>query len=199
MKPLLTIACLVLLLTTALAVNADIARPRPAPSQSNNKTTVSNLQIVPDAEARIARLQVRQSDLKELLVALDGTTPGKPIAASITQSGPRTIIAGLLLFASLSVAGVWFARSARSGFGKGHKAAVIAVIVMVTIGAAAIITRGNAGPPPSYAWRNLPTALAEGRAVSGQVVIEVVPDDQLSGGMKLTIPLRKKNANGEEE
>ena len=32
----------------------------------------------------------------------------------------------------------------------------------IIIGAAAIITRGNAGPPGSYRWRNLPQALAEG-------------------------------------
>jgi hypothetical protein len=203
MKPILAISCFVLLLaTTALSINADIARPRPVPSPTENKFMYSSLQIVPDAKANNARLQIRQSDLKELTVALNGAPSSKPLAASITHSGTRTIIAGLMLFASLSFAGVWLARASRSssGVGRGQKTVAIVLVAVATMGAAAIITRGNAGPPPSYAWRNLPAALAEGRATGGQVLIEVVPDDQLpNGGMKLTIPLRKLNAKGEEE
>src|SRR5258705_269098 len=68
----------------------------------------------------------------------------------------------------------------------------------VVLGAAAIITRGNAGPPGSYRWRNLPQALAKGESTTGGVDVEVVPDDQLSGRMRLIIPLKKQNAPGEE-
>ena len=203
MKPFVTISCLVLLLaTTAFSINADIARPRPAPSAGDNKYIFSSMQIIPDAKATNARLQIRQSDLKQLTVALNGAPTNNPLAASITQSGTRTIIAGLMLFASLSFAGVWLARASASGssVGRAQKAVAIVVIAVATIGAAAIITRGNAGPPPSYAWRNLPAALAEGRAIGGQVIIEVVPDSQIpDGGMKLTIPLKKQNAKGEDE
>jgi len=202
MKPFVAIACLVLLLATALSINADIARPKPAPSAAENKYIFSSMQIVPDAKATNARLQIRQSDLKDLTVALNGASTSNPLAASIMQSGARTIIAGLLLFASLSFAGVWLARASRSsaGLGRGQKTLAIVVIAVATIGAAAIITRGNAGPPPSYSWRNLPTALAEGRSTGGQVIIEIVPDSQIpDGGMKLTIPLKKQNAKGEDE
>jgi hypothetical protein len=162
----------------------------------------TSLQIVPDAKANNARLQIRESDMKGLSTALNGVATSKPLAASITQSGTRTIIAGLLLFASLSFAGVWLARASRSssGVGRSQKTVAIVLIAVATMGAAAIITRGNAGPPPSYSWRNLPAALAEGRATGGQVIIEVVPDDQLPDhGIKLTIPLKKQNAKGEDE
>lgn len=200
MRPLLTFSCVVLLLATALSIRADIARPRPAPSQTDTKYIFSSLQIVPDEKATNARLQIRQSDLKELRAALDGASTSGPIAASITTSSSRTIIAGLLLFASLSFAGVWLARTWRSSASVGRTQKVaVGLIAIATIGAAAIIVRGNAGPPPSYAWRNLPAALAEGRTTGGQVLIEIVPDDQIpNGGVKLTIPLKKKNPGGEE-
>jgi hypothetical protein len=201
MKRFFAISCLVVLLGVALSARADV--PRPKPSQTENKHIYSSLQIIPDPKATNARLQIRQSDLKDLRAALDGTSSSRPFAASITNSPTRTMIAGLLLFASLSFAGVWLARTrTRSGSGPGRtqKTVAIVVVAVATIGAAAIITRGNAGPPPSYAWRNLPNALAEGRATGGQVIIEIVPDDQIpDGGMKLTIPLQKKNGSGEEE
>ena len=197
MKRLFAIGCLAVLLGAALSIYADV--PRPKPSQTENKHIYSNLQIVPDSKATNARLQIRQSDLAELRAALDGTPSSRPFAASITNSSTRTMIAGVLLFASLSFAGVWLARG-RSGFGRTHKTVAIVVIAVATIGAAAIITRGNAGPPPGWSWRNLPKALAEGRATGGPIIIEVVPDDQIpDGGMKLTIPLKKKNAKGEDE
>lgn len=199
MKRLFAISSLVVLLGVALSARADV--PRPKPSQTENKRIYSSLQIVPDSKANNARLQIRQSDLAELRAALDGTPSSRPFAASITNSPTRTMIAGLLLFASLSFAGVWWARSrSGSGLGRTHKAVGIVVVAVATIGAAAIITRGNAGPPPSWSWRNLPNALAEGRSTGGQVIIEIVPDNQLpDGGVKLTIPLQKKNGNGEEE
>jgi hypothetical protein len=106
-----------------------------------------------------------------------------------------------LLFLSVSFFGVWLARAFRSGSGlrRNQKVTAIALIV-ATVGAAAIITRGNAGPPPSYRWRNLPTALASGQSTAGSVLLEVVPDDpNASTGIKLIIPLKKQKANGEEE
>ena len=73
------------------------------------------------------------------------------------------------------------------------------MLVVAVIGAAAIITRGNAGPPGSYRWRNLPQALAEGKATAGGVDIEIIPDDARASGanMRLIIPLKKSNP-GEE-
>ena len=73
------------------------------------------------------------------------------------------------------------------------------LLVAVVLGAAAIITRGNAGPPGSCRWRNLPQALAEGKPTAGGVDVEIVPDDQMNGRtMRLIIPLKKQNSPGEE-
>jgi hypothetical protein len=106
------------------------------------------------------------------------------------------------MFLSVSFGGVWLVRAFRSGQGlrRPEKIAAIALIAVATVGAAAIITRGNAGPPPAYRWRNLPTALAGGQSTYGPVILEIVPDDPNSSiGMKLTIPLKKQKSNGEDE
>src|SRR6185369_6227978 len=105
-------------------------------------------------------------------------------------SAPRTIVAGLLMFLAISITGVLLARS--SSFGRTQKAVGALVIVAVLIGVAAIITRGNAGPPGSYRWRNLPQALAEGKATIGGVDIEIVPDSESGPRMRLIMPLKKQ-------
>ena len=202
MKPLLAIACFVLIvLSSAFVVNADL--PKPKPSQKSENTTIfSSLEIVPDPKANNAKLQIHQSDLKALRAALDGQPANTTLAANISHSGPRTIVAGVLLFLSLSFAGVWLARASRSGatLNRGQKTVAVLLVTAATLGAAAIITRGNAGPPPAYRWKNLPTALAAGESTAGPVMIEVIPDDPNTGtGMVLTIPLQKKNAKGDDE
>jgi hypothetical protein len=100
------------------------------------------------------------------------------------------------MFMAISVAGVLLARS--SAFGRTQKALAAVFLVAVLIGAAAIITRANAGPPGSYRWRNLPQALAEGKATIGGIDIEVVPDNESGPHMRLIMPLKKQGGNGEE-
>jgi hypothetical protein len=140
--------------------------------------------------------------MNNLRASLDGSTQPN-VLASISSSRNRTIIAGMLLFMSVSFAGVWLARSARrnNGIGRGQKVAVIALLGIATLGAAAIVTRGNAGPPPSYYWRNLPTSLAAGESVTGPVLLQVVPDSELpNSGAKLILPIKKQqNKKAEDE
>ena len=200
MKPLLAISCFVLIvLSTAFVVHADI--PKPKPSQKSENTTIfSSLEIVPDPKANNAKLQIHQSDLKALRAALDGQSTNTTLATSISHSGPRTIVAGVLLFLSLSFGGVWLARTSRSGatLNRGQKTVAVLLVTAATLGAAAIITRGNAGPPGYYRWRNLPQALSDGHSTVGGLDIEIVADNPNSyNGMKLLIPLRKAN-QGEE-
>ena len=201
MKPFILFACFVLLSATALVVRADIAKPKPAPS-AEAKLIYSGLQIIPEPNGKGATLRIPQSTMNELVAAYNGQAPNTTIAASITNSRPRTIIAGILLCLSVSFAGVWLARASRSKstLGRSQKAVAIVLIAVATIGAAAIITRGNAGPPPSWAWRNLPNALTEGQSIIGPITIMIVPNDPNEGNnVKLTIPTKKKKANGEEE
>lgn len=174
--------------------NADIAKPK-QPEKVGKYVLHTSLEIVPDPKAYEAKLQITESDLKSFRAALDGA--GNPtIAASIAHSPTRTIIAGLLMFLSVSIAGVLFARS--SSFGRAQKVVGAVMLVVAMIGAAAIITRGNAGPPGSYRWRNLPQALAEGKSTAGGLDIEIIPDDARTGAnMRLIIPLKKSNP-GEE-
>jgi hypothetical protein len=155
----------------------------------------AGLEIATDAKAYEARLQIPASTLKNFQASLEGGG-NTTIAASIGQSRTRTIIAGLLMFLSISIAGVLFARS--SSFGRAQKTVAGVILIVTMLGAAAIITRGNAGPPGSYRWRNLPQALAEGKSTVGGVDVEIVPDDAMNGSnMRLIIPLKKQNS-GEE-
>ena len=199
MKAIQFVACIVLLVLSVVLVRADIAKPKTTPQE--NKSLYTSLEVIPDAKATEARLQIRQSTLNDLRAALNGEPRNATIASTITRSSTRTIIAGLLMFLSVSFGGVWLVRAFRSGQGlrRTEKIAAIALAV-ATFGAAAIITRGNAGPPPAYRWRNLPTALAGGQSTYGPVILEIVPDDPNSSiGMKLTIPLKKQKPNGEDE
>jgi len=200
MKAILICSLSLLFLTFTALANADIARPKQSPTANQSRVVLhTSLEIAPDSKIYEARLQIPQSQLQEFRAALDAAAGNTTIAASVTGNSTRTIIAGSLLFLSLSFAGVWLARSRhQAGAGRMRKAIAAAVIVMATIGAAAIITRGNAGPPGYYRWRTLPQALSDGHSTAGGVDIEIVADDPNSrAGLKLLIPLRKAK-QGEE-
>ena len=191
MKSLL-VACLLLLLF-AFSVYADVPKPK-TPAKTVLHTS---LEIVPDATVYEAKLQISQSDFKNFRAALEGDPGNSPIVGGLAFSAPRTIIAGLLMFMAVSVAGVMIARS--SSFGRTQKTVGAVLLVVIVLGAAAIITRGNAGPPPSWRWHNLPQALAEGKPTIGGLDVEIVPDNQMNGRtMKLIIPLKKAVTPGEE-
>lgn len=194
MKTLLSFACLLVLVSPAVA---DIAKPR-TPEQPSKIVMRRNLEIVPDGKVWSARLQLTQSDLKELRAAIDAADGQTPVVASIAQSPTRTIVAGLLLFLSVSFAGVWLARS--SSAGRARKAIVAGIVVVAVLGVAAIITRGNAGPPPGYySWMKLSKNFAQGRPTSGDLVIEIVPDEpNRTPGVKLLVPYNPKQSGGEE-
>ena len=194
MKLLLIAFCLVLL--TTFTTNADVPKPK-SPDKQAKQILHTGLEIVPDPKIYEAKLQMSQSTFNNLRAALDGGSGSSPVVGGIAFSAPRTIVAGLLMFMAVSVAGVLIARS--SSFGRAQKTIGAALLVAVLLGAAAIITRGNAGPPGSWRWRNLPQALAEGKSTVGGVDIEIVPDDQMdSRTMRLLIPLKKQNSPGEE-
>lgn len=195
MKPLLVACCFVLI--TTQTISADIAKPKQPEKPAARQVLHTSLEIATDPKAYEAKLQITESDLKSFRAALDGVSGNTTIAASISNSPTRTIIAGLLMFLSVSIAGVFFARS--SSFGRTQKAVGAVIVVAAVVGAAAIITRGNAGPPGSYRWRNLPQSLAEGKPTIGGLDIEIIPDDARTGAnMRLILPLKKQNATGEE-
>jgi hypothetical protein len=184
----LFLACSLILLS-ALSTNADVSKPE-LPVKPAKHVVHTSLEIVPDSKLYEAKLQISQSDFNSLRAAAEGGAGSSPVVGGIAFSAPRTIIAGLLMFMAVSVAGVLFARS--SSFGRAQKTVAAALLVAIVLGAAAIITRANAGPPGSWRWRNLPQALADGKPTIGGVDVEIVPDDQMNGRtMRLLIPLKK--------
>ena len=180
----LLVACS-LILFSAVSISADIAKPKPPAKQVLH----TGLEIVPDSKIYEAKLQISQSDFNNLRAALDGGAGSAPVVGGIAFSAPRTIIAGLLMFMAMSVAGVFLARS--SSFGRAQKTIGAVVLVAIVLGAAAIITRGNAGPPGSYYWRNLPKALSDGKPTQGGVDVEIMPDSPDGRPIRLLIPLKK--------
>ena len=194
MKLILSLCCLILLCGAA---NADIARPKESATPAKVLLR-SSLEVVPEANGFQARLQLSQSDLQALRAALDGSPTGPAVAAGISHSPARTIVAGSLMFLAISFAGVWLARSRR---GRTQKAVAGLILAAAVVGAATIITRGNAGPPPGYwTWRNLSKNLAENKPTSGSISIEVVPDDpNTPPHIRLVLPVEnKKKQNGDE-
>jgi hypothetical protein len=197
MKAVLFACCLVV--SSAISVMADV--PKPKTPIKPVRTLHTSLEIATDEKLYEAKLQISESDLKTFIAAINVKPPDNggisAVAGGISVSATRTIIAGMLMFLALSVAGVLFARS--SSLGRTQKALGAVVLVAVVIGAAAIIARGNAGPPGSWRWRNLPQALADGKSTIGGVDVEILPDDQMNGKpMRLTMPLKKQNRPGEE-
>ena len=199
MKPIVSLLfVVVLLLSTSTELLADL--PGPKTSKKQNKTLNSTLEIVPDAKATTARLQIRQSDLNQLRAAFEGNAPNQSVAASITNSAPRTIVAGALILLAIATAGILLVRSIRtSAVSRGQKTAAVIVLVMTILGGAAIVSRGNAGPPPGLRWWDVPKALANGESASGTVTVEIVPDNQnVDAAMKLIIPYKKRSGAGNE-
>lgn len=199
MKRILSVSFLGLVLATAITANADIARPKPSASPASEPKQVMNtgLQIVPDSKVYQARLQISQSALTELRDALNaGTTTSRSFTDRLAHSPTSTVVAGLLLFMSVSFAGVWFVRSAASR-SRGQKAAAAVLISVAMLGAATIITRANAGPPPGYVWRNLPKNLSAGQSTNGGVVVEIVPDG--GAAIKLIIPLKQNSGSNRDD
>ena len=195
-RPTNLFAMIVIVLMCVINTDADVARPKASPSPRQEGKTVfhTGLIIVPDQNVSEARLQISQDSLQNLRQALASAEISTPsMGQRIAQSASRTIVAGVLLFLSISFAGVWLARSTSR---RSHKAIAAVVLGIAVLSAAAIITHANAGPPGYVRWAGLPKALSEGRPTSGGLDIQIVPEGY---GMTLVVPIRKgATANAEE-
>lgn len=172
----------------AVPTHADIARPDPKPSPKVVFHT--SLVLEPDAKGYEARLQIGENSLKEIRAALNNLPDNGSNAQSLWQNSNRTIFAGLSLFFALSFGGVWLARSTAT---RNQKTVAAVLIAAGFFSVAAVMTRGNAGPPPAYRWRNLTQNLNDGKPTYGSTNIEIVAGD----GIKLIVPLQPKNQPSE--
>ena len=130
---------------------------------------------------------------------MSGRTLAQPVLGhgrGRAAEGALAIIAGVVLFLSVSFAGIWIAR--RSSATRARKAIAAGVVVVAVLGVAAIITRGNAGPPPGYlSWKELPKNFSQGRSTAGSMLIEVVPDNPDNPSIKLILPTKPKDGPAE--
>jgi hypothetical protein len=173
-----------ILLAGNVSVYADLAPPSKSSPQKPRIVMNTRLEVATDATSYDARLQIPRSSLGELRAALANEGSEESAMSGITHSSTRTVIAGLFMFMSLSFGGVLMARAGPS------RAQKILAGVMLGIGllaGTAIITQGNAGPPPGYVWRNLSQNLNNGRSTHGPLKIEIVDE---GAGVKLILPLK---------
>jgi hypothetical protein len=184
MKSLPTLLFVISLLLTGFVkeAHADLARPKVNPA---TQRYYSEIAVETDSKANEARLQISEATLKELQTAIASMpSDSQQNVAASTRSSTRTLVAGLSLFLAISFGGVWMVRF---GSSRGQKTFAAILIGGALLGAAAVITRGNAGPPPAYRWRGLTKNLNEGRPTHASVMIEVVPN---GSGIKLIVPLK---------
>lgn len=185
------LASSILLLVLTVTALADIARPNNNSSTKPVKVVMhAGLQVVPDAKAYEARLEIPQELWNQMHAGMTNLPANPTMAQRIAQSSPRTIIAGLFLFLSVSFAGVWLVRSGQ----RNQRIAAIIVLGAAILGAATIITRANAGPPGYIRWQNLPKNLNEGRPTVAGVDVVIVSEGD---GIKLVMPIRKANSPAE--
>jgi len=183
-----------ILLAGAVLTFGDIARPKESSSPVvRSKQIKSTLVIVPDGNAWDARLQISQESVRQLRAALDNLPADNSTSQSIAPNSTRTVMAGLFMFLAVSFGGVWLARS---GHSRNQKALGVVVIAAALMGATAMITRGNAAPPPGWKWRDLSKNLNGGMETKGSVQIEIVPE---GNGIKLIVPLYKVNGAAEKK
>jgi hypothetical protein len=185
MKRMLIFCALCFGLAASINTYGDIARPSPTP-EPGKIIFHTSMTVIPDKSARDARLQISQDSLNELKAALANTTADNSLRQRIANSPTRTMIAGLCLFLSLSIGGIWLMRSAQP---RGQKTVALLLLGVAVVGAAAIITQANAGPPPSFQWRNLPQNLNANKPTYASVDIEILPEGY---GMKLVVPVKNQ-------
>jgi hypothetical protein len=185
MKRMPAFCALCFLLVVGGSTYADIARPSPSP-EPRKIIFHTSMTVIPDKNARDARLQISQDSLNELKAALANTTADNSLRQRIANSPARTVIAGLCLFLSLSIGGIWLMRSAQP---RGPKTVALLLLGTAVLGAAAIVTQANAGPPPSYQWRNLSQNLNANKPTYASVDIEILPEGY---GMKLVVPVKNQ-------
>jgi hypothetical protein len=185
MKRMLTVYAVGLVLAASVSTYADIAQPSPTP-EPGKVIFHTSMTVIPDKSARDARLQISQDSLNELKASLASTTANTSMSQRIANSATRTVIAGLCLALSLSIGGIWLMRSAQP---LGQKTVALLLLGVAVVGAAAIITQANAGPPPSYQWRNLAQNLNANKPTFASVDIEILPEGY---GMKLVVPVKNQ-------
>jgi len=107
MKTLLGFCCVFFLTVGFALANGKMAVWAPTPSIKPGKVVLrTTLEVIPDAQANEARLQITQTTLNELRAGINDGAGNTAIAAAVSQSPTRTIVAGLLMFLAVSVAGV---------------------------------------------------------------------------------------------
>lgn len=162
MKRILCLTTLILLVSAAAF--ADIARPEKTPKPKTSKSIETAMNIKLDSDAKVARLIIPKSQIKQLRAELEKLDDDSDNTAAVTTPGSftrtQTIVSGSFLSLALVFGGVWFVRSGKSSTKTGKGLVILAVVTGIV--SAATMVYANAGPPP------------EARSITGKMFTQAV-------------------------
>ncbi|MCO6510943.1 MAG: hypothetical protein J5I65_09125 [Aridibacter famidurans] len=170
-----TAIAICLLLTLSVAAFADEAPPRKAPEPIDTR-----IQIYVDPEVKEATLEIAPRTIEQLYLGEDAVG----LASSLSRT--QTLFGGLLLSASFIFGGVWLAR-------KKIRSAGTASAVLVAAVAGTVLVTANVAPPTYQKIDSdmLSDKMKSDKFARGQIKIKV-GDDDVAEGIKLIIPMAKK-------
>lgn len=147
MKRIISLTAL-LVLISAWAF-ADIARPDKTPTPKPVKTIDTVMDISLQSDAKVARLIIPKSQVKQLRAELERLDDDADNTAAVTAPGAftrtQTIVSGMFLSLALVFGGIWFVRSGKTAPRTGKAFVVLAGLAV--IGSAATLVYANIGPP----------------------------------------------------
>ncbi|QQS39624.1 MAG: hypothetical protein IPM63_09570 [Acidobacteriota bacterium] len=164
-----------LLLSISVVAFADEAPPR-----RNTEPVNTRIQIYVDPDVKEATLEIAPRTLEELVEG------GGAVGLASSLSRTQTLFGGLLLSASFIFGGVWLAR-------KKIRSAGAFTAVLFAAAAGTVLVTANVAPPTYQKIDSdmLSDKMKSDKFARGQIKIKV-GDDDVAEGIKLVIPMAKK-------
>ena len=181
----------------SLTAFADVRPPNtPKPTPAKEKKSIdADFRVSIRKDAKEARLLIPKDQLKALRAQLDGLDDGSDASLS-SFSRAQTVIGGLFLSLAAVFGGVWFSRARSGGGGFKPNKPVVAGTVLLFVGAFAVASYANMGPPMEarsitgkiftpavhmykQAWGKVKVETTDGDEI--ELVVPDVPDEKKTG------------------
>jgi hypothetical protein len=196
MKRIFTLFALITVFSIAAAADVRLPNtPKPTPTEEK-KSIETDLRIRLRKDAKEARLLIPKDRINELRAQLDELDGGSNTAAFLSVSRAQTVIGGLFLSLAMVFGGVWLTRARTGGF-KPHKA-IVAGAGLLFVGAFAVASFANMGPPPearSITGKIFTPGVHMYKQASGKIRVEASDNDWI----ELIVPdVADEKKTGEE-
>ena len=181
MKRIFSLCALLAIFSVAAVADVRLPdTPKPTPPKKEKKAIDSHFRISIQKDAKEARLLIPKDQIKQLRAQLDELDGDSNTSALLSFSRAQTIVGGLFLSLAMVFGGVWFSRSRKTGF-KPNKA-VVAGAVLFFVGAFAVVSFANMGPPMearSITGKIFTPAVHMYKQAWGKIKVETTDDDEI--------------------